>query len=119
TGGPPRPDTVANLGVERKSRSPLTRSAGGATPAPHRGPPDHPRRSAAAVDALRVSPRPSHSWATSENVPARAVCHSIQNANASTGSTRLVRVIHPFHPLTGQQLVCVGERCNRYGKRLL
>src|SRR5206468_5124032 len=50
-----------------------TRSAGGATPAPHRGPPDHPRRSAAAVDAPRVSPRPSHSWATSENVPARAV----------------------------------------------
>ena len=26
---------------------------------------------------------------------------------------------HPFHPLSGQQLVCVGERYNRYGKRLL
>jgi hypothetical protein len=30
-----------------------------------------------------------------------------------------VRVIHPFHPLSGQQLVCVGERYNRYGRRLL
>ena len=26
---------------------------------------------------------------------------------------------HPFHPLSGQALVCVGERHNRYGKRLL
>jgi hypothetical protein len=32
---------------------------------------------------------------------------------------RLVRVTHPFHPLSGQQLVCVGERYNRYGMRLL
>jgi hypothetical protein len=30
-----------------------------------------------------------------------------------------VRVTHPFHPLSGRQLVCVGERYNRYGKRLL
>jgi hypothetical protein len=27
-------------------------------------------------------------------------------------------VTHPFHPLSGQQLHCVGERYNRYGKRL-
>lgn len=26
---------------------------------------------------------------------------------------------HPFHPLRGQQLVCVGERHNRYGMTLL
>ena len=26
---------------------------------------------------------------------------------------------HPFHPLNGRQLVCVGERYNRYGTRLL
>ena len=32
---------------------------------------------------------------------------------------RLVRVTHPFHPLSGKQLVCVGERYNRYGTRLL
>jgi hypothetical protein len=28
-------------------------------------------------------------------------------------------VTHPFHPLSGQQLVCVGERYNRYGMTLL
>ncbi len=32
---------------------------------------------------------------------------------------RLVRVTHPFHPLSGRQLPCVGERYNRYGRRLL
>lgn len=26
---------------------------------------------------------------------------------------------HPFHPLSGQQFHCVGERYHRYGKRLL
>jgi hypothetical protein len=30
-----------------------------------------------------------------------------------------VRVTHPFHPLYGQELACVGERYNRYGRRLL
>jgi uncharacterized protein DUF5372 len=30
-----------------------------------------------------------------------------------------VRVTHPFHPLSGKQLACVGERYNRYGRRLL
>jgi hypothetical protein len=33
--------------------------------------------------------------------------------------TRLVRVTHPFHPLSGRQLECVGERYGRYGRRLL
>jgi len=33
--------------------------------------------------------------------------------------TSLVRVTHPFHPLSGRQLVCVGERNNWYGTRLL
>ena len=28
-------------------------------------------------------------------------------------------VTHPFHPLSGRQLVCVGERYNRYGTRIL
>jgi hypothetical protein len=32
---------------------------------------------------------------------------------------RLVRITHPFHPLSGKQLICVGERCNAYGRRLL
>ena len=26
---------------------------------------------------------------------------------------------HPFHPFSGRQLACVGERYNRYGMRLL
>jgi hypothetical protein len=30
-----------------------------------------------------------------------------------------VRVTHPFHPLFGRQLPCVGKRYNRYGERLL
>jgi hypothetical protein len=30
-----------------------------------------------------------------------------------------VRVTHPFHPLSGWQLPCVGERYNRYGTTLL
>lgn len=32
---------------------------------------------------------------------------------------RLVRVTHPFHPLSGRELACVGDRYNRYGRRLL
>ena len=30
-----------------------------------------------------------------------------------------MRVTHPFHPLSGRQLPCVGERYNRYGTTLL
>jgi hypothetical protein len=30
-----------------------------------------------------------------------------------------VRITHPFHPLSGKQFVCVGERYNLHGKRLL
>ena len=30
-----------------------------------------------------------------------------------------MRVTHPFHPLSGRQLPCVGERFNRYGTTLL
>ena len=32
---------------------------------------------------------------------------------------RLVRITHPFHPLYGKDVDCVGERYNRHGKRLL
>jgi hypothetical protein len=41
------------------------------------------------------------------------------NASSSAASTQLVRITHPFHPFGGRQLVCVGERYNRSGKRLL
>ena len=36
-----------------------------------------------------------------------------------SASLQFVRVTHPFHPLFGRQLPCVGKRYNRYGKRLL
>jgi hypothetical protein len=53
------------------------------------------------------------------NTPSPAAYNSIQNASASIAATRLVRIIHPFHPFSGKQLACVGERYNPYGKRLL
>src|ERR1700677_3592280 len=51
--------------------------------------------------------------------PSPAACNSIKNADASIAATRFVRVTHPFHPLSGHQLACVGERYNRYGMTLL
>ncbi|MGH9460803.1 MAG: DUF5372 family protein [Vicinamibacteria bacterium] len=57
--------------------------------------------------------------ATTAGAPWRSVCNSIQNAGYAAATTHLVRVTHPFHPLSGRQLVCLGERYNRYGTRLL
>ena len=54
-----------------------------------------------------------------ENALSISACTSTQNAELSVTPTRLVRVTHPFHPLSGQSFVCVGERYNRYGRRLL
>ena len=51
--------------------------------------------------------------------PFQAVCTSTSNAGLSNTGIRLVRVTHPFHPLSGQEFCCVGERYNRYGRRLL
>ena len=30
-----------------------------------------------------------------------------------------MRITHPFHPYAGRQFVCIGDRYNRSGKRLL
>src|SRR5262245_19500670 len=57
-------------------------------------------------------------WA-SESAHAPSACSSIQSADASIAATRLVRITHPFHPLGGKQLACVGERYTRSGRRLL
>ena len=46
-------------------------------------------------------------------------CTTPKNARTPIAGTRFVWVTHPFHPLAGQQLPCVGERYNRYGKTLL
>lgn len=54
-----------------------------------------------------------------ETVLVRAVCNSPPKADLTGASAQLVRVTHPFHPFAGWQLVCVGERHNRSGKRLL
>jgi hypothetical protein len=57
--------------------------------------------------------------AATRNDLSQAACNSPLNADVSTGSARLVRIVHPFHPFSGRQLICVGERHNRSGKRLL
>ena len=57
--------------------------------------------------------------AKSETCRSKDVCNSTQNAGSSATSKRLVWVTHPFHPFSGRSFVCVGERFNRYGKRLL
>ena len=63
--------------------------------------------------------RPAASRAVVQTARRRASCNSIRSADAPAGAAHLVRVTHPFHPLSGRQFVCVGERYNRYGKRLL
>ena len=66
----------------------------------------------------RSSPSPSADEAT-ETALARAACNSPAKADHTVASAQLVRVTHPFHPFADRQLVCVGERHNRSGKRLL
>jgi hypothetical protein len=46
-------------------------------------------------------------------------CNSDRNTGAGVAGGSLVRITHPFHPLSGRSFACVGERFNRYGKRLL
>ena len=48
-----------------------------------------------------------------------SACNSHLNAGNAPATQALVRVTHPFHPLSGRQVVCVGQRYNRYGTRLL
>ncbi len=50
---------------------------------------------------------------------ASGASNSTINAAIPDASTQLLRVTHPFHPLSGRQLLCVGVRYNRYGKRFL
>jgi Family of unknown function (DUF5372) len=67
--------------------------------------------------ARRIQSSSSLALGRSGRVP--NVRTSIKNADASIPATPLVRVTHPFHPLSGGEFACVGERYNRYGKRLL
>ncbi|WP_371412301.1 DUF5372 family protein [Ensifer sp. NM-2] len=54
-----------------------------------------------------------------QSCPVPRFCTSSENAAPTSAGQQLVRVMHPFHPLYGQQLPCVGERANSQGKRLL
>ena len=70
--------------------------------------------------AVPASVKPCRcSLAATQNARAPNVCNSIQNANAPIAAAPLVRITHPFHPLSGRKLPCVGERYNRYGMTLL
>jgi hypothetical protein len=44
---------------------------------------------------------------------------STNNAAITGTSAQLVRVTHPFPPLSGQRLQYIGTRYTRYGKKLL
>ena len=58
-------------------------------------------------------------WAAKRTCRSPVSCNLPQNADVTAVSAHLVCITHPFHPFAGQQLVCVGERYNRSGKRLL
>ena len=62
---------------------------------------------------------PPRATTASETSPVRAACNSPAKADHTVASAQLVRVTHPFHPFADRQFVCVGERHNRSGKRLL
>jgi hypothetical protein len=82
--------------------------------------PDRRSTEEAAARAREAPARASLSrQATTETVPSITACNSIQNATGTVPATHLVRVTHPFHPLYGRQFICVGERYNRYGTRIL
>ncbi len=97
----------------RPSRPPATGSVCAAAPGADRSPP------AASPVPRRPPPGGPSRRTGTETCRPPAACNSIQNATTSVAATRLVRITHPFHPLSGKQFACVGERYNRYGKRLL
>ena len=76
------------------------------------------RRQGRATGHSSAALLPARSGA-SKTAPSRAFCISTENADSSSPSLQFVRVTHPFHPLFGRQLPCVGKRYNRYGERLL
>jgi Family of unknown function (DUF5372) len=53
------------------------------------------------------------------SAPPPVACTSVQNAGDAVPKAQLVRITHPFHPFRGRELICVGERFNRYGRRVL
>ena len=49
----------------------------------------------------------------------RAACNQHQTTSVPALQEHLVRVIHPFHPVAGQELRYLGEQRNRAGLRIL
>src|SRR5215471_20013094 len=72
--------------------------------------PDYPPPTATVPGALPAAGQAPFRSATRQIVLAKGVCTSISSADASITDRRLVRITHPFHPLSGKQLACVGER---------
>lgn len=79
----------------------------------------HHRATPATRGAVGMRPLRPFPMATRRTAPATSACNSGRNANGPVEGAGLVRVSHPFHPLSGQQLPCVGKRYNRYGTHLL
>ena len=75
---------------------------------------EHIGNCAAVIDTVPVRQRSGQM-----KRPSPVACNSPRNAGLPAASAQLVRITHPFHPFSGRQLVCVGERYNRAGKRLL
>src|SRR5436305_13196445 len=85
-----------------------------APPLPNCRPP-----AATVPDARAASVRALYRSATSGNVLLINACSATPNVGSSSAGTRLVRITHPFHPLSGKELARVGERYNRNGRRFL
>jgi hypothetical protein len=59
-----------------------------------------------------ASPPPASGHEARQNDRPRAACNLSENAASVATDQQLVLVTHPFHPLFGRQLPCVGRRGN-------
>jgi hypothetical protein len=90
-----------------------------AMPAPREPASDRPPSATAATRRPGAPGSASHRRARTRTGRSTSACNSIRNADIHAAPAHLVRITHPFHPLSGRQLACVGEHFSRYGKRLL
>ncbi|MFY9830519.1 MAG: DUF5372 family protein [Rhodoplanes sp.] len=95
----------------------MTPPSGARSRAPQCGPTRSLPIERQAAPASAASRRPRS--AASKTRRLRAACNSARNADLTAATPQLVRITHPFHPFSGRSLMCIGERWNRFGKRLL
>ena len=69
------------------------------------------------ADDNRITP--SSIWGHRNDAVVQTFVAQLRMQTLRLRSRQFVRVTHPFHPLFGRQLPCVGKRYNRHGKRLL